>query len=124
RGVRLELAVGTWARAVTERLALRDEGQQRGETIVVARGLARHFTHGRHVVVVDAAAKPERHELLGERLDELVRLREPRLAQLDPARDHGTVRELSGRIDLRCGLAILRAPRADRVEVLEREAER
>src|SRR5215471_11826304 len=45
RGLSLEIAVRARHRAVAERRALRDRGQDRGEAVVVARGLAHDFAH-------------------------------------------------------------------------------
>ncbi len=50
--------------------------------------------------------------------------REQCFTQVDGPVDDRAIRELARRVDRDAGLAILDAPGADRVEVLEREAER
>ena len=71
---------------------------------------------------LDAAAERVGHQLLGHRADEQLRPVENRLAQRDDAVNGRAVGQLSRRVDRTAGF--LRAPRADRVEVLEREADR
>src|SRR5687768_2600815 len=70
--------VGWRRRAEPERLAQSDAGQDRRETVVLPLRVAHDAPHGRHVVVLDAAAERMNHELLGQGLHELRRVREQR----------------------------------------------
>ena len=92
-----------------------------GETIVVLRGAARNRAHGRHVVVLEAAAQRVGHELLGRRLHEPIGVLQQRVAQVDHAVDLGAVDEPCA--SRRSVAMLLGAPAADRVEVLHREAD-
>ena len=70
-----------------EWVAVHDLHHDRREPIVVFRGLAHDGAHRRHVVVLDEAAERVRHQLLGERLHELLGVREQRVAQIVRAVD-------------------------------------
>src|SRR5688572_3337503 len=72
--------------------------------------------------MLDAAAEPVGHELVGQRADEHLRLRQDRLAQADRSVDRRAGSQLAGRVDP--STRFLHPPLADAVKVFEREAER
>ena len=63
-----------------ERVALHDARDERGEPIVVVRRGAHDSAHLRHVVVLELAPDRIHHELLRDRLHELIGAIEQRLA--------------------------------------------
>jgi hypothetical protein len=75
-------------------------------------------------VIVELAADGIHHQLLGHGPHQLLRTAHQGIAQCHGAVDGDAVRQDLGGIDRRIGEGVVLAPAADRVEVLEAEADR
>src|SRR5262249_48933629 len=94
----------------------------RRKPVVLASGLAQDAAYDRHVVILQAAAKAVRHQLLGHRLDKALRTLEERGSKPRDADHSLAVGHRALRVHLVAGIS--RPPRTNGVEVLEREPER
>src|SRR4051812_38748886 len=119
--VRLILGEGRDGLALEERIAEDDAGDQRGKMVV---SLARPLDDPPDraaVLRAEAAAERVGHQLFREAIEELVAVFQHRF-QLLGIGEFLAIGELSARVDRE--LPVLVAPGADRVKILEREAER
>src|SRR6186713_3179097 len=107
-----------------ERHTARDAEDDRLKTIALGGSIRHDAAHNGHVVILEAAAERERHELLGQRLDEQRRVARQRRAQLFGAVHGYARRRYARRVDGHAGVALALPPFADGVEVLKRLAER
>src|SRR5690606_23596732 len=105
-----------------ELLAVGYSQHDRGETVVLCGRLPHDAPDRRHVLVGQWTPQPVNHQLLDKRLHELLGPLEDDLAEGDRTIDIRPAGKHGGGVDRQPALAILLAPTADRVEVLEREA--
>src|SRR5207244_6381978 len=92
-------------------------------TILRGRRFAPDLSNGREVVVIQPATEGVREQFLDDRIDELLAAAQQERPQPLGAFEWRTAKERGRRVD-GCPRLALRAPLADRVEVLERESER
>ena len=85
-------------------------------------GLPHDRADGRRIVVLDAASQRVGQQLFGEGADEQFRPAQQRRFESVDIREPAAVGKPAGRVDRRPGFD--RSPAADRVELLERQAER
>src|ERR1700722_2845399 len=111
-------------RALLELVTVDDPHDDRREAIVVFRAVAHDGADRRHIVIVDRATRRVGHQLLGDGLYKLVRVRRERVPKVHGPVDLRAVWQYARGVDGRPGDAIFRAPFAHRIEVLERETER
>ena len=109
-------------RAHLERHAANDTQDQRRESVVLGARVTDGGADHRHVGRRQAAADRIGQQLLGHRAHERLRVAHEGVPERDDAVKPGAVGQLSRRVDrIAERPAVLHAPRANRVEVLERE---
>src|SRR5438552_2179281 len=102
-----------------ERGALYDAEDERGETVVAPGRLALNATHERHISIISYAADAVSQKIFGKSTDKCIGMIRNRLTQAGGAVQLHAVEHFAGGVDGKA--AILCAPRAHGVEVLERK---
>ena len=101
---------------------LDDSDNDRRETIIRRLRFAHNFSNGRAVVVFDAAAQRKGQKFFGQRADEDLRPLQQAFLEPRDAGELAAIRKTARSIDRFAFFE--RSPAADRVEVLQREADR
>ena len=106
-----------------ERRTLHDARNQGGPAIVAGCSFTNDRAHGRAIVVLEAAAKRIRHQLLGHRPRKLLWLGEEERPQPGEPFEFGAAQRRGGVVD-RPARFVNSSPRTDGIELFEREAKR
>ncbi len=95
-----------------------------GEAVVIGRGFPDYSSHRWHVRVLERSPQAVCHQLLGQRLHELIGSGQDCLPERTRTDYLRAVDERAGRVDWGPRLAIDGPPTANGIEILEREPDR
>src|SRR5690606_28290974 len=91
RGLNWSWLVCQWRTPHPEGIAERDPAHDGLEPVILFGRVAHDRANGRHVLVTNGASERKHHQLLGQRLDELLGTLEQRLAEIRRPVDFGAV---------------------------------